>query len=277
MKKKPPVMPHRIEWDFDKVPSDQYAEATLYEYARESEPLSKSICAWLQTPCEGETRAEKLFQALKKGDENAHQDIVWSDFFGGLEAARQNGNLFRIITLCPHFPRPFLFCGRSVMKITRPLDRDRPAGKPPFSRVRIDPISEIAKRITQAKRPEGMTEMDYMQRSTAFKHGLMINWRQGTVKAIIRDFAKWVSKEAKKHPELKSRGKRGQVSAAPLIWLSALRISKAGIPYEKAKPLLAPTNKLSPYYSDKTGWSRAIKKAEKLLQDLEAGKRIVVL
>jgi len=137
------------------------------------------------------------------------------------------------------------------------------------SRVSIMPISRWVK-------PDWCTK-EYWQSLEVDRYALMINWQRATVKEIIKDFAKWLSKEAKNHPELKPRGKRGQVSPEPLTWLAALRISKAGFSYEQARPLLAPTNDLSPNYRDKTGWSRAIKKAEKLLQDLEAGKRIVVL
>jgi hypothetical protein len=280
MKTKPPVPPDRIEWDFGQVPPEQYAKATLYEYARESEPLCKAISAWLETPHFGETRAATFFQALKQEGENAAQDII-QPASGPSETALRNIQLYQIINTCPHFPQPFLFNGRSSIRVAS----QRHGGKPPFSRVRIDPIPKVAKILREEARQTGMNEMDCWEQHIGFKdsYRLMIRWDQMTVNDIKKDFADWLSKEAEKHPELKGKGKRGQVSYAPLKWLAAMRFVKAGFTYRQTQREIDPTGKLVfgnaknylPLFLMSSDWNKAIEKGSNLLRDLESGKRIV--
>ena len=103
---------------------------------------------------------------------------------------------------------------------------------------------------------------------------LDIEWQGATIDEIVDDFRDWVRVQAKHHPEMKGRGRAGQLQIAPLTWLAAYRIHKAGVTFEDAWfRLEAEPNHYGhlPIYSEKSGWSDAIKNATGLLSQIESG------
>ena len=144
-------MPPRIEWDFGQVPPDLYSTAIVYEYARESEPLRKSICAWFQVPSDGKTRAEKLVEALKKKDGYDFGEIFYPALNDLQKATHHNSQLWSFIGSCPLFPAPFLNCGLPAIKMAGQPEYDQFKSKFLRSRVSIMPISHWVK-------PEWCTE-----------------------------------------------------------------------------------------------------------------------
>ena len=271
-------MPPQIEWDFSQVADDQISAVALYEYARTSDSLREPIAKWLGTIHKGKTLTQRLIESHVKKDHAGYNTLCAENHGAGLEAARFNYELAELLFVLPYFPKPFFFYGRSPLVITNPLGKDRPKNKPPFSTVTIDPMLAVTERYYKALHMKPGTKMDlnHFGRSyfTSFK--LSIRWEGFTTNDIVDDFRKWLAVEAKKHTELKQRGKPSQVSPHTLAWLAALRISRAGVSYAEAQKHLQ-SLQCHPKYADKAGWSDAVAKAEKLLSDLEAGKSIVGL
>ena len=90
----------------------------------------------------------------------------------------------------------------------------------------------------------------------------------------MADFEKWLRAEAKKHPEMKQRGKPGQVQIEPLKWLAAYRLRSAGFTFEQAQKKIVAYHDGErvdlPLYADKSRWSNAISRARARLAELEA-------
>ena len=286
MKKKTAKMPPQIEWDFSKIADDQISSVALYEYALTSDQLRDGITKWLQTKHNGKPLCELLFDALKNRDASKYYPLVNAYQDAGIKAMRNNWALFELIRQLPYFPRPFLFYGVSPLVTKYPLGKDRPKNKTAFSRIRIEPIPKTADRIKDQvaaleKRGSKIDESSFLRMAYGHHYKMDIRWDGMTTNDIVDDFRKWLAIEAKNRPELKQRGKPSQVSPHTLAWLAALRISRAGVSYSDAKTELQAAGEnfyhALPIYSDKSGWSDAIAKAENILADLEAGKSIVGL
>lgn len=251
MKKQNEKLP-QIAWDFEGIEDLSLDYATLYEYARTSDKLRTAICKVLQTRISGRRIAEHILRALrlkstarKRPYPDCFPDGVWRRAHDGLLTAMAgNYKLCHIIMhLRPDFPNPWM---RAPITFRRNSD---------FSRVLCAPYRD------EPFRP-------------APEYELSIFWTGATVKDIVASFEKWVRREAKNHPEMKGRGKAGQLPIAPLAWLAAYRLHSAGWTFEKAQEMLARKGascRHHPFYKDKSGWSDAISKARKLLSRLDSG------
>jgi hypothetical protein len=276
MKKKTAKMPDRLEWDFSQIPDDQIADAALYEYARTSDKLRTSISAWLSTKLTGGTLAELLLDEARKNNRRALNSVFYDHVYSGLKATLNNEALLEIVRELPWFPKPYQLCGISPLKIIYPLGKDRPKNMPPFSRIRITPMSKVADRVADAEQHLKISGSEFIRTAWPSDYRLEIRWDKFTTKEILSDFRRWLAADSKNHPELKQRGKPSQISPHTLAWLAALRISRAGLSYTEAQKHFDLV-KHHPKYADKSGWCDAISNAERIIARLEDGKPIVGL
>jgi hypothetical protein len=238
-------------WDFRKVDDSALAQATLYEYARSSDKIRNAVWDCLKKKIKGKSAAEHIKAAMIQGlktdrsCQDCLSDGVWEKvYFGLLKSTAGNFPLVDILMHRPDFPMHWL-----AFPLT--CKRNPDSRWPLF----IFPIEK------------GQTFRDGF-------HLSILSWRGETVDSLVRKFETWLREEAKNHPEMKGRGMAGQLPIAPLAWLAAYRISKAGFTYDESQERLRQENNHYghlPNYADKSGWSGAIKRAKAGLAKLESG------
>ncbi len=264
--------PPAIEWDFRNVSDSALEKATLYEYARTSNTLRNSIQECLQTKIKGWLVVEHILSAFKTSKpfgDSFPNGVLKNIYDKMLFATKNNLALVELIVrLRPDFPAPW-----TVYQINFKAEPNR-------QRVRLRPASwifEILKEWAIREGREEITLQDLELHRQVYQndfHCLDISWNGATVEQIVRDFEKSLRAEARKHPEMKKPGKAGQRPYAPLAWLAAYRINKAGVTYDAAQMKLERegiNERHTPRYSDKSAWSDAVKKASQILTKLEAG------
>jgi hypothetical protein len=260
--------PPPIEWDFRKVQQPELEIATLYEYARTSDKIREATWKWLNTMLDGKPLGLQILNGLKTGKRFG----VGFDLEVSGREAMQSLELYNLITENrPDFPTPWLINGKSPVTITK---------NPNYRRVRVEPIEKTADRVKKLcamRKAHGgkLGEADWFKEVYAENFMMSIRWHGFTVKEITADFEKWLRGEAKNHPEMKQRGRAGQMPVAPLKWLAAYRLHKAGVTFEAAQIRLEMEKDsygYLPRYSEKSGWSDAIKNAKRLIAKVEAGK-----
>lgn len=256
MKTKDTTFPPREAWDFRDVDDSALERAILYEYARTSDKLRNAIWNCLNAKIKGKRAAEHIKAALIEEQKtgrprpDCYPDGVRQKIQSGLlEATAGNFKLVSIIMHRPDFPAHWL-----AFPIT--YKRNPQSGWP----LLISPMNG--------------TEGNAAMAGNDF-HLSIISWQGVTIAELVSKFEKWLRAEAKKHPQMKGRGMTGQRPVAPLAWLAAYRINKAGVTYDAAQNKFQGegiNEKHAPVYKDPSGWSDAIKKARQILTKLEAGQ-----
>ena len=257
MKKTRKELP-QAEWDFSAIEDLALPDATIYEYARSSDKLRASIQGWLNTKVGG----KRVWVLLSEGRQSDPATRLKISQLG--HAAVGSFELFSIIKRRPDFPAPWLAAPGHSRR------------NPIYKSIELIPMGFKIGAIRYALScGDSIDEIEERHRGIG-DYSISIKWDGATVNSIVSDFEKWIRVEAKKHPEMKRRGKPGQSQNATLTWLSAYRLSRAGFTYPEAQKMLEERKCRSvchhPIYKDPSGWSDAIGKAKRMLSDLESSR-----
>ncbi|MBI5384257.1 MAG: hypothetical protein HZA90_06175 [Verrucomicrobia bacterium] len=304
MRKAPFKIPPAVEWDFRAVTSDALPTACLYEYCRASRKVQQTARRYFGTQSNGKTIRERLIAAVNKRDFGAVDRLqiatgYFEDFGVWMGLEKPTGPLkdfylpvevFDLLTAKrPDFPEPWLAVPLRFQRNRR------------FSRIRIASRANVPS-PANGWPPPSFDFAEFPGDGSWMPYAFDIEWPDATVEEITADFKRWLTREAKRHPEMKPAGKRGQAPAEPLKWLSALRLANAGLTFPQVKALLPvyvdrkDTGKqrdarsaglnladipkappcgngcgLLPKFADKSGFSDAIARAERKLAELESG------
>lgn len=271
-------LPPPIAWDFREVDDSALEYATLYEYARTSDKIRNAVWKCLLTKINGKRISEHIIAALvaERKTGRPYPDCfpvgVYRKTFADMEKATGgNFKLLRIIThQRPDFPTPWMDCPITFKRNKK------------FSRVLCTPMNRVFKNVMELAIESGdaLKQLEFEERTN---HGCFqisfLPLHGSTIKDIVGDFEKWLRQEIKQHPDnysaMKGKGRKGQLPIPPLAWLAAYRMHKAGVTFDDAQILLEKENNHYghlPKYSEKSGWSDAIKKARQILTKLEAGQ-----
>jgi hypothetical protein len=265
-----PKLP-RSEWDFTQIDDLALADATTYEYARSSDRLRSALCHWLEVSIDGRKVREYIHARLLLVHNGVESSWISKSQLASRAISRriecacspevsEQWEIFHLIQeKRPDFPAPWTSF------------QMRYAPNPNYSTVIIKPLwVTIGATFEALSAGDTLDEIEDRYRRVG-GHSLKINWGDSpNVEKIIADFAEWVRGEARHHP--RPRGKSAQSPVDPLKWLAAYRLSRAGYTFEAAQEFLRPHNdggRLVPIYSDKSGWSDAIRRAKARIQRLD--------
>lgn len=285
MKKVNPTLPPAAEWDFRQVDPILLADATEYEYARQSEKIRVPLVRWLDTPLKGKTVRQHILDAcIKRQKETTDGKLIGglsTHFPKGIETkifqigetlTPQRSYFYEAILKCrPDFPNPW-----TSWKVKGAWNKN-------FKRVHLRPMEQEFKWILKhaAEHPKGWKDyLEMRQRISADKYRLDIDFfadgRLSTIDEIVANFEKWLRDEVKRTNQKMRMGRNAQVEQAayPLKCLAALRLRRAGFSQKAAADALRDFESSSwiiPYFNHSPSWTRAIQFAEKKLAGMESG------
>jgi hypothetical protein len=222
-----PAIPSAAEIDFRNIEPALLREAAVWEYARTSPAVRAAAVRWLDSEIQGKTVREHLLAELRKPCPGARSllfRILDRDerlALGMVDLSMLHLGKHRRLSMLlwdrADFPAPWTNAQRS------------PAPAEKSGSVDIEPTPHILNRW------DHIGELKDVYRN---HFSLNIQWRGATQKQIVGEFARWLAKEAKQHPEMKPRGKGGQIQTEPLKWLAAYRLSAAGLTYPQTVAML---------------------------------------
>ena len=291
---KTPKIPHPHEWDFRAVTPDCLSPAFEYECAREVDALREAACRWLEAKPKhgGKTVRARLIAA--RGDRRALKRIradhsPWR---------RKKLPIWLWITIerhRPDFPAPWL---------SAPVLLTKKRMEPFFDAQTLSEFTDEIEKLAGG-RTKAVKAIRALQCLRRLQEGYFVAgfcWSGATIEGITADFKRRLAQEAKRHPEMKQAGKRGQLPVEPLKWLAAYRLAKAGLTFAQVKALLPvyvdPTNErkqreataaglklseiptalncgagcgLLPEFADQSGFSDAVSRTKRKLAAFESG------
>jgi len=231
----------RAEWDFSQIDDPAIQDAAVYEYARSCPKLRAKLCRVLNSKIAGRMIREHLHARLlliqnrKRVDwlGTDHERAKVHDEIDRRAAVLPWGLWFLIRELRPDFPTPWTSFKMVWRQNHQPSIRILPGGLGQF--------------------------------------GIDINWSHNpTVRQIIDEFSIWIRQEAKRHT--RPAAKRPQLRAAPLASLAAYRLQESGFTFPQAQAMLKAHGASCthhPFYSDKSTWSDAIRRARDELKIMD--------
>jgi hypothetical protein len=272
--------PPREEWDFRGIPDEQIPDATLWEYARTSDAVRLATEKWLNTQVCGKSIRDHFTKEQKRTSSDRTEDRLQIMFVDAPGVPHLLQSHIRDFLEGPRFPAPWVSLGVP--------DETGRSHWP----VQLIPIADVLMRRRHAIELLGETTGDYL---------LQIDWSAASVNDIVAAVADRIREEARKHAGPRTVGKRAQVPIEPLKWLAAFRFKAAGFTFDQAQAFLEcyldpsnpmnrrlaanrgitdiptcnitmqsrPNRTILPLYSEKSGWSDAVRNANARLRSLE--------
>lgn len=260
------------EWDFRQVRQDySLFEASFYEYSRSDKAIREKLTRWLELKFKGKTVRDHIISALKKnqavkGDAQfAYKEQTQKGF---AEFARKkwpglsHRHFYLVTAIQPNFPAPWL--ARFSIKANR---------NPNYSHLKIESLAWRKQNLKKWIAVGDPDEIEIALHGFEKSYELEIDWRADghgfRVGDIVKDFERWITKEAKKHKQWSVNGHKAKPQTDPLKWLAAYRLSEAGYTHHESLNLLdglLNDRYFLPLYSDKSGWSDAKRRAKQLIK-----------
>ena len=222
------------EWDFREVRDEELAQAVEYEFMRENNTRRGAAVSWL----ESKVKRVSVREILLNGE-----DVPLSGTADKLHCG--------VAYFFPLFPIPWM----AMEPESRMVDFAFGDTLPAVHVFTVPGASPVWMKYFESR--GGML--------------LDVQWNRKT-EDIIRDFGKWIRAEAKKRK--RSSGKASYAPYHKLKQLSALRLHKAGLSYEKAQVFIKENasgnnpNDILPIYASQGSWHDAVNSAKQEADNL---------